>query len=42
MGGPRATLSPAESIEGMIRVISGLAPQDSGRFFNYRGEELPW
>ena len=42
MGGPRARLSPAESIGGMRKVISGLTPEDSGGFFNYRGEPQPW
>ncbi|MHC5007566.1 MAG: SDR family oxidoreductase [Planctomycetota bacterium] len=42
MGGSRATLSPAESIQGMIAVINGLTTRDSGGFFDYRGERLPW
>ncbi len=42
MGGPRAPLSPAESIGGMIELLHGLKPHDTGRFFDYRGEEIPW
>jgi NAD(P)-dependent dehydrogenase (short-subunit alcohol dehydrogenase family) len=42
MGGAEAPIAPAESIAGMIRVIDGLRPEDSGRFLNFRGEELPW
>jgi NAD(P)-dependent dehydrogenase (short-subunit alcohol dehydrogenase family) len=42
MGGSRAPLSPAESIQGMITVINGLTTEDTGGFFNYRGERLPW
>jgi NAD(P)-dependent dehydrogenase (short-subunit alcohol dehydrogenase family) len=42
MGGPDALISTAESIAGMIRVIDGLTPQDSGRLQTYSGEELPW
>jgi hypothetical protein len=42
MGGPDALISTAESIAGMIRVIDGLTPQDSGRLLTYSGEELPW
>jgi NAD(P)-dependent dehydrogenase (short-subunit alcohol dehydrogenase family) len=42
MGGPEANLSPAESIGGMLRVIDGLAPADTGRFFSHDGETIPW
>lgn len=42
LGGPEATLSPRESVEGMIRVIAGLKPEDSGRFLTWSGEEHPW
>jgi NAD(P)-dependent dehydrogenase (short-subunit alcohol dehydrogenase family) len=42
MGGANAPTSPGESIAGMRRVIEGFKPGDSGRFLNFRGEELPW
>jgi NAD(P)-dependent dehydrogenase (short-subunit alcohol dehydrogenase family) len=42
MGGPSATLTPAESIAGLRRVVEGLTPAQSGRFFNYDGAEIPW
>ena len=42
MGGPDAIISAQESIAGMIRVIDGLTPADSGRLLTYAGEELPW
>jgi NAD(P)-dependent dehydrogenase (short-subunit alcohol dehydrogenase family) len=42
MGGESAPVSPAESVAGMRRVIAGLKPQDSGRFFAYDGEALKW
>lgn len=42
LGGPEATLSPRESVEGTIRVIARLKPEDSGRFFTWSGEEHPW
>ena len=42
MGGEGATLSVQESVAGMTRVIEGLTPADSGRFFTYAGEEVPW
>jgi NAD(P)-dependent dehydrogenase (short-subunit alcohol dehydrogenase family) len=42
MGGPDATLTPAQSITGLRRVIAGLRPVHSGRFFSYDGSEVPW
>ena len=42
MGGKEAPLSPAESVQGLRRVLHSLRIEDSGRFFNYDGRELPW
>jgi NAD(P)-dependent dehydrogenase (short-subunit alcohol dehydrogenase family) len=42
MGGRRAPTPPEESAGGMIRVIDGLRRQDSGEFFDYKGERVPW
>ena len=42
MGGPKATNSVEESVSGMRRVITTLNLADSGRFWNFDGEELPW
>jgi len=42
MGGSHADLDPAESIAGMKRVIDGLGSEQSGRFFNWSGEEIAW
>jgi NAD(P)-dependent dehydrogenase (short-subunit alcohol dehydrogenase family) len=42
MGGPRGTLSPEESVRGMRSVIAGLAPMDTGKFFNFNGKSYPW
>jgi len=42
MGGHAASLSPAESVAGMLRVIDGLSRRDSGAFVDYTGTELPW
>ncbi len=42
MGGSHAELDPAESVAGMRRVIEGLGPDSSGRFFNWTGEEIAW
>lgn len=42
MGGDQAPLSPEQSIGGLIRVLEGLGPADSGRLWSYDGQELPW
>lgn len=42
MGGPNATLTPAQSVAGLRTVIDGLTPAMTGRFFNHDGAELPW
>jgi NAD(P)-dependent dehydrogenase (short-subunit alcohol dehydrogenase family) len=42
MGGPNATLTPEQSITGLRRVLSGLRQEDSGKFFYYNGDEIPW
>ncbi len=42
MGGTGATLRPEESVAGLRRVIDGLGADDSGRFWNYDGTEIPW
>ena len=42
MGGPNATITPAESITGMRRVIANLTKRDSGSYLNYRGNHLSW
>ncbi|MDD1605778.1 MAG: SDR family oxidoreductase [Methylococcaceae bacterium] len=42
MGGERAPTSPEESIAGMRRVISEFTLEQSGSFFNYKGDLLPW
>lgn len=42
MGGADATLTPAESVAGMVAVIARLDPSSNGAFLDYRGESLPW
>lgn len=42
MGGEQAPTSVTESVAGMMRVIHDYTPVESGRFFNFKGEELPW
>ncbi|MFC7335454.1 SDR family oxidoreductase [Rhodocista pekingensis] len=42
MGGEQAPVKPAESVAGLRRVLAGVGIGHSGRFYSYRGEELPW
>jgi NAD(P)-dependent dehydrogenase (short-subunit alcohol dehydrogenase family) len=42
MGGSSAPLKPEDSVAGMRKVIEGLGPEQSGRFFAYDGSEIPW
>lgn len=38
----RITHTPAESAQNMLGVLDGLKPEQTGRFFAYNGEEIPW
>ena len=42
LGGENAAITVEDSVTGMMQVIAGLGPEDSGRFLDYQGEELPW
>ena len=42
MGGSNATYSPEESVSGLIAVIEKLRPADNGRFFDFKGNPIPW
>ena len=42
MGGPNALITVEKSVSGMRAVMSRLARKDSGRFWGYDGEEIPW
>lgn len=42
MGGERAPDAPADVVAGMLRLIGATTPAQSGRFFDWRGEPLPW
>jgi len=42
MGGPGGKIDPPESVAALRRLIAGLKPEDSGRFFNYDGKTYPW
>lgn len=42
MGGAGAQIDVATAVRGLLRVIERARPEDSGRFFDYTGEPLPW
>jgi len=42
MGGEQAPVLPEQSAAGIQRVLLELTPDQSGRFFDYEGRELPW
>jgi hypothetical protein len=42
MGGPGGKIEAPESVSGMRQVIDAMTVENSGRFMNYDGMELPW
>jgi len=42
MGGAGAPLSPQDSVGGLRKLIAGLQPSDSGKFFSHDGSTIPW
>jgi NAD(P)-dependent dehydrogenase (short-subunit alcohol dehydrogenase family) len=42
MGGSGAPVTPKESAQGLFNVIMNAKPEQTGRFFDFRGKELPW
>ncbi|KQY86010.1 MULTISPECIES: SDR family oxidoreductase [Roseateles] len=42
MGGAGADIDAATSVAGMRTVLASVKPSDTGRFFNYDGQLLPW
>ena len=42
MGGANANLTPEESISGMRATIAKLGPDDTGTYWSYAGEPVPW
>ena len=42
MGGPRASLTPEQSVQGMLQVIDQVQTMDAGRFLEWNGKEHPW
>lgn len=42
MGGNHAPVDPEDSARGLVILIDNLRREDSGSFFDWRGERLPW
>ncbi len=42
MGGSHAPVSPEDSAKGLVMLIENLKLEQSGLFFDWRGERLPW
>ncbi len=42
MGGPNAMITVEQSAAGLRQVIAKLTLADSGKFFDYNGQEIPW
>jgi len=42
LGGEGAPLEPVESIEGVLKCIHDIKEEDTGKFYEYSGSEVPW
>ena len=42
MGGPNAIIDVTTSVAGLINIITNLKGSDSGKFFNFDGQTIPW
>ncbi|KAI5118547.1 hypothetical protein M0805_008487 [Coniferiporia weirii] len=42
LGGEGAVLEPRECVEPFIKFLEGVTKEHSGKFFNHKGELLPW
>lgn len=42
MGGAQAPVTVEESVKGLISVMDKAGKAETGRFFDYRGAEVPW
>lgn len=42
MNDGQGAITPAQSAEGLVKVISGMKPENNGRYYDWNGKELPW
>lgn len=40
--GRHPAVPPEQAAENLVNVIAGLTPEDTGRFFDWAGTEVPW
>lgn len=38
----QAMIDPAESVQGMLKVMSSLTEKQNGAFLDYEGQTIPW
>ena len=42
MGGEHATVATTDAVAGLLQVMDGATPAQSGNFLDWRGQSLPW
>ena len=42
MNDNKGEVTTEESVGGLTKVIANVTPEDSGKYFDYRGTHLPW
>jgi len=42
MGGEQAPLDPKDTVQGMVALLEGVKPADSGKFLGYDGQTRAW
>ena len=42
MGGPAAPVLPEDSASGIVKVVDSLDIENTGKFYDYTGKEIPW
>jgi NAD(P)-dependent dehydrogenase (short-subunit alcohol dehydrogenase family) len=42
MNDGQGNVTPAQSADGLFKVITGLDDSDNGKFYDFKGNELPW
>jgi len=41
-GGEDAPYPVEENVSSLLAIVNSLKPEDSGKYLNWKGEELPW
>lgn len=42
MGGKEAPLPVSTGVSGILKTVGSLTPSDSGKFYNFKGDNVPW